>query len=144
MVRTSLSSRPARKGARLTEQVLVRLDDELHSALVREQARTGEDLAEVARRHIRSSITGDETAHRIERIEERLERLHELLGTLVEVSFPESVASIQDRIGLVGREVAQTGEQVAGLGSLFRQGFEKLATAFLKLQNFLEGAEVKK
>lgn len=136
--------RAAIRPAPMSEKVLVRLSAELHNVLVLECQRTGEDLAEAARRHIRASLTGDVTTQRLDQIEERLDRIQEAQDLFLRSSFPESIGALQNRLAEVGASTARAEDQIAGLGTLFRQGFEKLAAAFLKLQDFVVPGDQRK
>jgi hypothetical protein len=129
--------RAAIRPAPMLEKVLVRLSAELHNVLVLECQRTGEDLAEAARRHIRASLTGDVTTRRLDQIEDRLERIQEGQDSFLKSTFPESIGALHSRLAELSASSSRAEDQIAGLGTLFRQGFEKIAAAFLKLQDFV-------
>jgi hypothetical protein len=125
-------------------QISVRITDEIRGLLEAEASARGVDMAVVARERLEARILGFKLEQGLEQIEGRLEQLESEQKTFFRTTFPEFATALQNRLVALAALTARHEDQISGLGTLFRQGFEKLATAFLKLQNFLEGGNKRK
>jgi hypothetical protein len=102
------------------------------------------DLAVIAREHLESSVLGTGVEQRLGELGRHVE---ELLAAHRETGEADAGALrelVDARLENLAHLLSTHDEQIAGLGKLFKSGFDNLADAFLKLQSFLEKGGTKK
>lgn len=122
-----------RKRSSLTAPLSFRIDAEIAALIDAEADDRDVDRSTIVREYLEASIYGNETESSSREILEQISALNKLT---------ESLNALEREIGAklteFGRSQKETDAQIEKLAETFKSGFEKLAEAFFKLQDYIE------